>query len=484
MPLPLAREDRRVLWRRTGGRERGPHEPSPIVQLDGKRFFERRANQPSLRERTPPHYEQASAALGDEFSRLSKLGAREEVGLDVGDDQRIVRIQRFAGGRETGRQRRRAAPAGLNEERVLTVLVLALSDHRIEFEPGIDRQRTRHEPVLVARRAFERQHTALPSRRADEHTEHVVLADRFVLLRRNLRGIDRRIHRIGRYRENLVDGRAVCRGRHRPVVQHAPVREHPHAERSATIPVTDGQHMQVDGRLIQAGIAGGDPEDLTVPDAFGGPDTNGKNGHGGAVGRGRPIGSPGITAIRQHDDARHLPGPIPIAHGGEGTAQVGLACVCAEPIRRGRRQRLADAEHLRLEWWRQLRQELALQEVGRSRDARLPVGVRDAHAAGDIDKNRDDDVPATGGRHQENRPAEEQDDGGERERAQHHQQAPPGRRQRHDRPAIRKKGQAGDGRRREHGQPPRKRSSKMHGTRKSQVSNLKSQQHLPLRLEN
>ena len=52
--LPFARDGDPVLRRGTSGVERRPHDSPPIVQLDGKRFFQRRANQTALCERPPP----------------------------------------------------------------------------------------------------------------------------------------------------------------------------------------------------------------------------------------------------------------------------------------------------------------------------------------------------------------------------------------------------------------------------------------------
>ena len=98
-----------------------------IVQLHRQHFFERRAGQAALRERPAAEHEQAAAALGDEVGRHRQLRAREEVGFDVRDDERVVGEELLAPRREAAGQRRRAAGARLDEERVLAVVVLALA---------------------------------------------------------------------------------------------------------------------------------------------------------------------------------------------------------------------------------------------------------------------------------------------------------------------------------------------------------------------
>ena len=80
--------------------------------------------------------EQAAAALGDEVGRHRELRAREEVGLDVGDDERVVGEQLLALRGEAAGQRRRAAGARLDEERVLAVAVLALAVTESTSRPG------------------------------------------------------------------------------------------------------------------------------------------------------------------------------------------------------------------------------------------------------------------------------------------------------------------------------------------------------------
>ena len=79
---------------RRGGRPADPTvahgPPRRSFSSTGSDFLERRAGQPALRERAPAEHEQAAAAFGDEVGGHGQLRAREEVALDVGDDDRVV----------------------------------------------------------------------------------------------------------------------------------------------------------------------------------------------------------------------------------------------------------------------------------------------------------------------------------------------------------------------------------------------------------
>ena len=106
MVLALRRDNQFVVHRRVARRGRGTdHAASPIVELYRQRVLERRPDQSACVERSAAEDEQAAAALGDEVGGHGQLGAGEGVGLDIGNDERIVRVEVLAASGKTHHER-------------------------------------------------------------------------------------------------------------------------------------------------------------------------------------------------------------------------------------------------------------------------------------------------------------------------------------------------------------------------------------------
>ena len=247
----------------------------PVVELDGQHVFERRSGESALGERPATQHEQPAAALGDEVGHQRELRAGEEVGFDVGHDQRVISEQLIAARRETGGERRRAAGARLYEKRVDAVGVLSFSGHRVDLEAGIDRPRARHEAVLEARRPFDREHAALAPGRIDEHRSSVVFDDRLRRVAGDVRRVHSWIHGIGRDGEHLVDRRSVGHGHEPPRLHHLAVRHDADGKRRPSEARADRGDMKIDLRLIEARIPGDEAHDLAIARAVGRADADG-----------------------------------------------------------------------------------------------------------------------------------------------------------------------------------------------------------------
>ena len=163
---------------------------APIVELHRQHFFERRARQAALRERSAAEHQQAAAALGDEVGGHRQLRAREEIAFDVGDDERVVGVQIFAARRKSARQRRGAAAAGLDEEtcpgRRRSCPCASPSRSR-----GPDRPPSARVMKLCSNPGAPSitQQPALAAGGADEHAAAVVLGDRLAHRRRGISAV-------------------------------------------------------------------------------------------------------------------------------------------------------------------------------------------------------------------------------------------------------------------------------------------------------
>ena len=91
------------------------------------------------------------------------------------------------------------------------------------------------------------------------------------------------------------------------------------------------------------------------------------------------------------------------------------------------------------------------------------LDVRDPHASGDVDEDRNNQIVRVGRRHEYRRPRQKERERGQRQSAQHRQCRSLPCRQRHERTAIRRDRQSDDARRNDDREPPGERSSEVHG---------------------
>ncbi len=153
-------------------------------------------------------------------------------------------------------------------------------------------------------------------------------------------------------------------------------------KRRASEAGAEGRDVQVDGRLIELGIAGRDAQHFAISQSvWPRPTCHARSA--------RPAR---VSSVRHHDDARDPLAAIPLAHGGDRAGQIRAARIRAEVIDRRWRKAVADRVQRGREVRGQRGQQLVLEERGRARDARLAVGVVDAHAARDVDEHGDDGV--------------------------------------------------------------------------------------------
>ena len=250
---------------------------APIVQFHRQDVLERRAGQAALRERSSADDQQAAAAFGDEVGGHRQLRAREEIALDVGDDQTVVRVQIFAARREAVRQRGRAGRCRLDEEGVLSLGILALAADRIDFQAG-SRAQARFMKLCSNPGAP----SMIRSRRLRPAGLTSTLRALFsATASDSSAGISTvytgRVHRIRRDREHLLDRRAIRRRHDAAALELPAVRQHAKLKRRPAEPRADRGHVQIDGRLIQPLIAGRHGGDLMVADPIGRSQSDGEH---------------------------------------------------------------------------------------------------------------------------------------------------------------------------------------------------------------
>src|SRR5205823_3968885 len=97
-----------AFGQRAWSKRRAQHAAAARVELYREHGFERRTDQPSLRQRTATRDEQTASALGDEVRHHRELRAGKKLSFDIRHHDGVVREEVVAPQRKSRRERLRA----------------------------------------------------------------------------------------------------------------------------------------------------------------------------------------------------------------------------------------------------------------------------------------------------------------------------------------------------------------------------------------
>ena len=202
----------------------------------------------------------------DEAARRLELGARELMALDVGEHERVVAKEILARSRDTRRPARRCATAPPGCRRCRRP-ARSCPCGRPNRPRGPDRPPTRASGSCARSRARLRRaaRAAAATGGCTSMLRALFSGTSSPAVDRNLDGVDRRRAAARRRPERpRAPARRRPAGVTRPHFDRPAVLEQPQLDRLGAAPVAHGGHRQIDARVVEHRLGGGDAEHLAI----------------------------------------------------------------------------------------------------------------------------------------------------------------------------------------------------------------------------